>query len=267
MKYLENFFTDLEKQIVSKCIIGNNTSLGLRDIDNGLDANGDTSGFDRKKFITLKNKLGQLQRQLYVYGKHKMLIIFQGVDLSGKDSTIQDVFTGLNPQGLHIVHFLTKLTPREVSHDYLWRIHQHTPEYGQMVVFNRSHYEDILTPRVHNLLPYKTWNKRYKHIVDFERMLSDEGVKIIKIFLYVSKEEQGKRLKRITNIPALHWQFNPADEKEHALWDDYMQAYKDVIYKTTTNYAPWHIVDAKNRWYRNCLVTGIIMHNLRNLAS
>ncbi len=218
----------------------------------------------RKALAALNKRLAALQELLYAEHQHKILIVLQALDTGGKDSTIRHVFTGVNPQGVRVVNFGVP-TPRERDHDYLWRIHPHVPGKGEIVIFNRSHYEDVLVVRVHNLVPPAVWNRRYAHINAFERMLADEGTTILKFYLHMDKDEQKRRLEARRDNPTKRWKFNPRDLAERALWPDYMQAYAQALSQTSTPWAPWYIVPANRKWYRNLVVASVIVETLEKL--
>lgn len=231
---------------------------------------GDTSEFDGDKkggsdFLDdLTKRLEVQQEVLYAEHQHKLLIILQGMDTSGKDGTIQHVFEGVNPQGVRVASFKAP-TPEELDHDFLWRIHRQVPGKGEMVIFNRSQYEDVLIVRVHNLVSKDVWSQRYEQINNFEKMLSETGTTILKFCLNISKDEQKSRLKDRLNDPTKLWKFNPEDLKERVLWDDYMQAYNDALSKTSTPWAPWYIVPANHKWFRNLVVATVIVEALEGL--
>jgi len=230
----------------------------------------DTGDFDdgkkeaKEQSYELVERLSELQKVLYAEDKHKILVVFQAMDTGGKDGTIKGVFLGVNPQGVRVVGF-KKPTPEELAHDYLWRVHRHTPGRGQIVVFNRSHYEDVLVVRVHNLVPRKVWERRFDHINEFERLLADEGTTILKFYLHIDLDEQKERLQSRLDRPDKHWKFNPADLEERKLWPEYMKAYEDVLNRTSTPWAPWFIVPANRKWYRNLVVSRIIVDYLEKL--
>lgn len=219
-------------------------------------------GKDIRCQLTLE--MADLQERLYAEHKHALLIVLQGMDTSGKDGTIEHVFEGVNPQGVSVASFKAP-TPEELSHDFLWRIHRQTPGKGHITIFNRSHYEDVLVVRVHNLAPEKVWRKRYQHINDFERLLVDEGTTILKFFLYISKDEQKKRLLDRLDQPEKHWKFDPNDLKERGYWDAYFQAYQDAIEKTSTEWAPWYIIPANHKWFRDLVIASAIVKTLKAL--
>lgn len=213
----------------------------------------------------LTDRLRELQSLLYAENKHKLLMVIQAIDTGGKDGTIRHVFTGVNPQGVHVASF-KRPTEKELRHDYLWRIHQQTPATGKIVIFNRSHYEDVLAVRVRNLAPRTVWEKRYGHINDFERMLTDEGTTIVKIFLHISREEQADRLQSRLDEPHKRWKFDTGDLEDRALWTHYMAAFEDMLHKTSTDYAPWYIIPANRKWYRNLVVSQILINTLESLS-
>lgn len=213
---------------------------------------------------TFSVRLDALQELLYAENKHKVLIVFQAMDAAGKDSTIRAVFGPLNPQGVRVWSFKAP-SSEELAHDYLWRIHQRVPGRGMIGVFNRSHYEDVLIARVKQLVPEATWRKRYDHIRDFERMLSDEGVHILKFFLHISKDYQKQRFERRLNKPDKHWKFNPDDLTERARWPRYQEAYAEAISRTSTEAAPWYVVPAERKWYRCLVVAQAMLNRLESL--
>lgn len=230
----------------------------------------DTSQFDGGKkeglaaLVKLNKRLEALQELLYAEHKHKVLIVIQAMDTGGKDGTIRSVFDGVNPQGVKVTSFKVP-TQQELDHDYLWRIHQHTPGSGEIMIFNRSHYEDLLVVRVHQLTPEKIWKKRFEHINQFERMLNDEGTTILKFFLNIDREEQKARLLERITIPEKRWKFNPGDLEERKKWKDYMEAYQDVLSKTSKPWAPWYVIPANRNWYRNLVISSILVETLEKL--
>lgn len=212
----------------------------------------------------LNAELERLQESLYAEGKHKVLIVLQGMDTSGKDGVIRSVFDRVNPQGVRVACFKVP-TAEELAHDYLWRIHKMTPGKGEMVIFNRSHYEDVLVVRVHELVPEPVWKKRYEQINAFERLLVEEGTTILKFFLHIDAEEQKQRLLDRLADPSKHWKFNPGDLKERALWAQYTQAYEDVLSKTSTDWAAWYVIPANKKWYRDLIIARILVETLQSL--
>jgi PPK2 family polyphosphate:nucleotide phosphotransferase len=242
---------------------------GARVSLSGVDP-GDTSGFDggkkegEKAIDGLAKKLDPLQELLYAEHKHRLLLVLQGMDSSGKDGTIRRVFEGVNPQGVRVAHF-GKPSQEELDHDYLWRAHKQVPEKGEIVIFNRSHYESVLVERVHALVPKEVWRKRYGQIVDFERMLSEEGTTILKFFLHIDKKEQARRFQERLSDPTKHWKFSYLDYSERKYWKDYTKAYEEAIEKTSTAEAPWYVVPSDHAWYRDLVVSQAIVEALEGL--
>lgn len=218
----------------------------------------------QKRLTKLTGELELLQEKFYAQGKHRLLIVLQGMDASGKDGVIRHVFEGVNPQGVTVTSFKVP-TAEELAHDYLWRVHQKTPATGQIAIFNRSHYEDVLVVRVKNLVDKQIWSRRYDQINAFEKMLYEEGTIILKFFLHISKEEQKKRLQERLDDPSKHWKFNPGDLKDRALWPDYMAAYEDVLNKTSTPWAPWYVIPADRKWLRNLIIAEVLVQTLNDL--
>jgi PPK2 family polyphosphate:nucleotide phosphotransferase len=212
----------------------------------------------------LARKLDGLQEVLYAEHLRKVLIILQAMDTAGKDGTIRRVFEGVNPLGVRIADFKAP-TPPELDHDYLWRAHREVPGRGELVVFNRSHYEDVLVVRVHDMVPPGVWERRFSQINEFERMLTEEGTTILKFFLHIDQKEQKKRLQQRLDDPLKRWKFSPADLAERKLWDQYMQAYEDVLSRTSTAWAPWRIIPSNHNWCRNFMVARAIVGALEGL--
>jgi PPK2 family polyphosphate:nucleotide phosphotransferase len=217
-----------------------------------------------KRFDELKDELQALQKVLYAQGKHRILVILQAMDTGGKDGCVKHVFSRVDPQGVNVKAF-KKPSEEDLAHDFLWRVHPHVPANGHIAIFNRSHYEDVLAVRVKKIFPDDVWKRRYRHIVEFERMLAEEGTTIIKIFLHISKDEQKRRLEARLANPAKHWKFNPDDLADRARWEDFQVAYQDLIAKTSTLAAPWYVIPADKKWYRNLVVSRIIVEHLRRL--
>ncbi len=224
---------------------------------------------DRKKADSrnkdIQEGLDKLQELLYAEHRHKVLIILQGMDTSGKDGTVRHVMGGFDPAGVRVVSF-KKPTQEELDHDYLWRVHAQTPSSGEIVVFNRSHYEDVLVVRVHSLVPKDVWSARYDQINDFERMLTENGTTILKFFLHIDKEEQRQRLEERIQDPKKRWKFQHGDIEERKLWGDYIRAYEAVLSKTSTEWAPWYLIPANHKWYRNYVVGAIVSEALETLG-
>lgn len=209
-------------------------------------------------------RLRELQYLLYAEGRRGLLICLQAMDSGGKDGTIRHVLGYMNPQGCRVQAFKVP-TAEEAAHDFLWRVHKATPGRGEVAIFNRSHYEDVLVARVHNLVPKAIWSARYDAINAFERHLTDNGVHILKFFLHISKEEQLKRFKKRLEDPARHWKISDADYSERAFWDDYQQAYQDVLSRCSTEWAPWFVVPGDHKWFRNLAVSQIVVEYLESL--
>ncbi len=215
-------------------------------------------------FDSLRDEIQTLQKVLYAQGKHRVLVIIQAMDTGGKDGCVKHVFSRVDPQGIHVRSF-KKPSEEDLAHDFLWRVHPHVPGDGDIMIFNRSHYEDIIAVRVKKLLPDEVWRRRYRHIVEFERMLAEEGTKIVKIFLHISKDEQKRRLEKRLKNPNKHWKFNPDDLADRQRWDDFQRAYEDLIEKTSTRFAPWHIIPGDHKWYRNLCVAKLFANVLEGL--
>jgi len=213
----------------------------------------------------LTKSLRDLQELMYAEHQHKVLVVLQGIDTSGKDGTIRSVFGKVNPQGTRVVNFKVPTT-RELDHDYLWRVHAHTPGKGGIVIFNRSHYEDVLVVRVHDLVSKSVWEKRYAHINAFEKLLADEGTIILKFYLHISKREQAARFLARLDRPHKRWKFSPGDLEERQYWDAYQQAFEDMLSLTSTDLAPWYVVPSDRKWYRNLVVASVITERLKSLG-
>ncbi len=218
----------------------------------------------RKTIKQLNRRLTELQELMYAQGKHKVLMVLQAMDTGGKDGAIRKVFRGVNPQGVKVTGF-KKPTGLELAHDYLWRVHAHTPARGEIAVFNRSHYEDVLVVRVHDLVPPEVWSRRYEHINAFEKLLADEGTTILKFYLHISKQDQKERLQARIDEPDKNWKFAKGDLAERALWDNYMEAFEAVLSRTSTDHAPWFIVPANAKWYRDLVILEVLVETLEHL--
>jgi PPK2 family polyphosphate:nucleotide phosphotransferase len=212
----------------------------------------------------LKKRMSELQYRLYAERKNGLLIVFQGIDTSGKDSTIRHVISAFNPQSCAVKAF-KEPTAEDLSHDFLWRIHKRAPSRGEIVVFNRSHYEDIIQPRVHKTIHKSIWSQRYEHINAFERCLSDNSIKIIKFFLHISKEEQRTRLEERMNDPSKQWKVSESDITERKFWKNYTVAYQDIINRCSNLWAPWYIIPANKKWFRNLVVALVIVDTLERM--
>lgn len=208
--------------------------------------------------------LADLAYRMYAEDRRALLLILQGMDASGKDGTIREVMRGLNPQACQVVSF-KRPSEEELDHDFLWRIHRQIPARGNVGIFNRSHYEDVLVVRVHQLVPDKVWKGRYEAINAFERLLSEGYVRIVKCYLHLSKEEQRQRLQERLDDPKKRWKFHPGDLEERKLWDQYTEAYEDALTRCNTAEAPWHIIPADRNWYRNLLVSELLRETLESM--
>jgi len=209
-------------------------------------------------------KLADLHDLLYAGQKNAILILLQGMDAAGKDGTIKHVMSGVNPTGCTVTSFKVP-TPEEASHDFLWRIHRAVPPKGYMGIFNRSHYEDVLVVRVHKLVAPPIWKARYKRINDFEHLLTDNGVVLLKFFLHISKDEQKRRFDQRREDPNKNWKISDADTRERTFWDDYQDAYQDALDECSTDAAPWYVVPANKKWFRNLAVSQIIVDAMSDL--
>ncbi|MEE9403829.1 MAG: polyphosphate kinase 2 family protein [Algisphaera sp.] len=218
----------------------------------------------KAEFERLSLELVELQEKLYAEGKRSLLVVLQAMDAAGKDSTVRYVFGPINPAGCRVTSFKAP-SKEEMGHDYLWRVHQHAPVDGTIAVFNRSHYEELLIVRVRGFAPKDVWKKRYDQINAFEKMLADEGTAVVKFMIHISKDYQKERLQRRLDMPEKHWKFNVEDLTERANWDDYMQAFSDVVSKCSTEDAPWYVIPAERRWYRNLAITRVLVDTLRKM--
>ncbi len=217
-----------------------------------------------KQFEENRTKIIALQDTLYAEHKQSLLIVLQAMDAAGKDSTIKMVTQGINPQGCSVVSFKQPNTT-ELSHDFLWRIHQETPRKGKIKIFNRSHYEDVIIARVHNIVPKDVIKKRYTQINDFESMLVNNGVKIVKIMLHISPEYQLERIKHRLQKPEKAWKFQPGDLEERKYWDDYMSAFEKALENCSTDEAPWYVVPSEKKWFRYLVVSEIVLNALEEM--
>lgn len=211
-----------------------------------------------------RKRLQDLQERLYAEGQQSLLLVLQAMDTGGKDSTIRSVMKGVNPQGCRIYGFKAP-TARELERDFLWRVHQRVPPKGHIGIFNRSHYEDVLIVRVHEWATPADLERRYQQINDFERLLSDHGTRIVKVMLNISKDYQRSRLLSRLENPEKWWKFNPGDLKERAHWDRYMEAYELALQRCTTAWAPWYVIPAERRWFRNLLISRLLVETLEDM--
>jgi PPK2 family polyphosphate:nucleotide phosphotransferase len=209
-------------------------------------------------------RLAKLQYRLYAENSRAVLVVLQGMDTSGKDGVVRHVFSGLNPQGCHVTSF-KKPSEAEADRDFLWRIHAAVPARGEIGVFNRAHYEDVLITRVHDFIPKKVWSRRYAMINDFERFLAENHVTILKFFLHISKEEQLERLQARLDDPEKNWKFALGDIEERKFWPAYQQAYRDAISNCSTDWAPWYVIPADRKWYRNWAIAKVLLETLEDM--
>lgn len=239
------------------------SSVTLRDYDPGYHDDFDETSADAE-LAKLKGKIEKLQERLYAEGKQSLLIVFQAMDTGGKDGVIRSVFSGVNPLGVQVTPFKAP-TAEELAHDFLWRVHKHTPGKGYIGVFNRSHYEDVLVVRVNNLVPKTVWKARYDHINHFEENLAASGTRILKFYLHISKEEQKERLLARLADPKKHWKFSTGDLPVREQWDAYMEAYEVLLERCNTSIAPWHVVPSNHKWYRDVVVAKAIVNVLEEI--
>lgn len=226
----------------------------------------------RRRLEELRPELVELQRRLYAGNTHGVLIVLQGLDAAGKDGTIRHVLSGVNPQGVHVSSFKVP-SAVEAAHDYLWRIHHSAPARGRMTIFNRSHYEDVVAVRVHadKILPEwarqrkNLWAERFEQINDFEKLLNQNNIHIVKVFLNISHDEQKRRLQRRLDDPARNWKFSSSDLAERALWDQYQVAYEQAFKHTSTDHAPWYIVPSDKKWFRDLVIAELVVRAMREL--
>lgn len=240
--------------------------VSLRDhdaSDTSLVRGGRTAG--EARLVKLGAQLEELQDLLYAGHQHKLLIVLQGMDTAGKDGAIRKVFDSMDPLGIRVAAFKVP-TEAELDHDFLWRVHQQVPGKGEVVIFNRSHYEDVLVVRVHDLVPKKVWRERYDQINAFEKLLAGTGTTIVKFFLHIDRDEQKERLQARLDDPAKRWKFRKGDLDDRKLWDDYQAAYEDVLGKTSTKWAPWYVVPANAKWYRNVVISQVLIDTLEGLG-
>jgi PPK2 family polyphosphate:nucleotide phosphotransferase len=232
-----------------------------------LDPN-ETHGWSRadadEELERLRQKMYGLQYKLHAESKRSLLIVLQATDTGGKDGTIRNVMSGLNPQGCRVASFKVP-SSEELAHDFLWRVHRACPAKGEIGIFNRSHYGDVLVVRVHNIVPKAVWSKRYEQINSFEKILAENGIRILKFFLHISKEEQAERLRARIEDPERHWKVSEADFRERQFWDDYTEAHEVVLSKCSTEWAPWYVIPANRKWFRNLAVAGIVVEELESM--
>jgi PPK2 family polyphosphate:nucleotide phosphotransferase len=229
---------------------------------------GDTSGWDKddaeKQIARELERLAELQDRLWAEAKHPILVVLQGIDAAGKDGTIKKVMTAFNPQGSPVTAFKVP-SAEELAHDFLWRVHRAVPRKGEIGIFNRSHYEEVLVVRVHDLVPKPVWSKRYELINDFERLLVETGTTVVKFFLAIDKDEQRERFQARYDDPTKRWKFSMGDLAERKLWDSYQEAFDDMLDKTSTDIAPWYLIPANRKWFRDLAVSTILADTMDDL--
>lgn len=240
-------------------------NIRLADIPSKIKESGYKKKSALKRIAENALVMADLAKKLYAENRRSVLLILQGMDTAGKDGTIRAVMRGMNPTSCQVVSFKTP-SEEELDHDYLWRIHKTVPRRGNIGIFNRSHYEDVLIVRVHSLVPQAVWKTRYESINSFEKLLTDSGTKIVKCFLHISKETQRERLQARLDDPAKHWKFNIGDLSERKRWGDYQEAYEVALEKCSTDHAPWHIIPSDQKWCRNLIVSELLRSTLEELA-
>jgi len=242
---------------------------GTRPDLDGTDARG-TGGAPGDKEATVEvsrglvAELSEHQNRLWAEQRRSLLVVLQALDAGGKDGTIRKVFTGVNPQGVRVTSF-KEPSSEELRHDFLWRVHRQVPARGEIAIFNRSHYEDVLVARVEGLVPKATWRHRYARIREFEELLAGEGTQLVKLYLHISKDEQRERFQARLDDPSKRWKFSAGDLRVRERWDDYRAAYLDAIEETGTHDAPWYVVPADRKWYRDWAVLQILLHHLHRM--
>jgi PPK2 family polyphosphate:nucleotide phosphotransferase len=238
--------------------------LRLADVDPDYKSRHETHESAAPELDHYRQKLAEQQTLLYAGKKHGLLIVLQALDAGGKDGTINHVFTAFNAQGASVTGF-KQPTPLELAHDFLWRVHPHAPPKGWISIFNRSHYEDVLITRVHNLIDEPTWTARYARIRDFEDELHESGTTILKFFLHISKDEQLARFAQRLEDPSRNWKISESDYSERALWDDYVLAFEDALSATSVLHAPWYVIPSNHKWFRNLAVSQIVADSMEDL--
>jgi len=241
------------------------SKVDLAKVDAGFTDKHESHEHALPEIETYTQKLHDLQYLMYAEGKRSLLICLQGRDAAGKDGTINHVLGAMNPQGCTVTGFKVP-SKEEAAHDFLWRYHQHTPGKGQVAIFNRSHYEDVLVVRVHDLVPKAVWSKRYEQINDFEKTLADNGTHILKFYLHIDPDEQLERFKQRIEDPARHWKISDGDYAERPFWDAYTEAFEDALGKTSTDHAPWFVIPSNHKWFRNLAISRIVAETLESLG-
>ena len=244
--------------------VAHNSKVRLKNVDPSMKDGHQSPESAAEETAHYQTRLRELQDQLYAEHRHSVLICLQSLDCGGKDGVINHVLGAMNPQGCRVAAF-KQPSPEELAHDFLWRAHKVAPARGEVVIFNRSHYEDVLVVRVHNLVPRKIWSHRYRRINEFEKELVKNDTHILKFYLHISKEEQLKRFKDRFDDPSKRWKISEDDYKEREYWDNYVTAYEEVLSRCSTRHAPWFIIPANHKWFRNLAVARIVVEHLESL--
>jgi len=248
-----------------KLIVKPESKIRLKHFDPGYHGKHESHKSALQEIQENLQKMDELQYLMYAENKHSLLIVLQGLDAAGKDGVVRHVLTGMNPEGCVSVNF-KQPTKEELAHDFLWRVHPHVPRKGSVAIFNRSHYEDVLVARVHGLVPEKVWSKRYDQINDFEKLIvTENNTTILKFFLHISKEEQLARFKKRLDDPDRQWKISDSDYKEREYWGDYVEAFEDVLNKTSTEQAPWFIIPSNRKWFRDLAISQLIVRQMEDM--
>jgi len=251
---------------LKKLIVKPDSEIRLKHFDPGYHGKHESPKSALPEIQENRQKMEELQYLMYAENKHSLLMVLQGLDAAGKDGVVRHVLTGMNPEGCVAVNF-KEPTPKELAHDFLWRVHPHVPAKGSVAIFNRSHYEDVLVARVHGLVPKKIWSKRYDQINDFEQLIATENnTTILKFFLHISKDEQLARFKKRLDDPTRQWKISESDYKEREYWGDYVKAFEDVLTRTSTECAPWFIIPSNHKWFRDLAISQIIVRQMEAMG-
>ena len=253
------------RNYLKKFVVKPGSKIRLKHFDPGYHGKHESGKSALPEIEQNRQRMDELQYLMYAENKHSLLVVLQALDAAGKDGTVRHVFAGMNPAGCVSIGF-KQPTPKELSHDFLWRVHPHVPGRGSVVIFNRSHYEDVLVARVHQLVPENVWSKRYDEINDFEKLITTQNhTTILKFFLHISKEEQLARFEKRLDDPARHWKISDSDYKEREYWGNYIKAFEDVFNKTSTEHAPWFIIPSNHKWFRDLAISQIIVQTMEDM--